>query len=107
MCAPGPLPLQDWFQQRYEWDLLSVRGLWAFGPDVQGPNVLLDDSLSTETDKNLLNAVRDSVIQVRAVHTYIGMLHKLHLAGMRPACKVLGTRLTGLGIAAFASRSSQ
>lgn len=60
-----PWSLQEWFQQRYEWDLLAVRGLWAFGPDVQGPNVLLDDSLAAETDKGLLNAVRDSVIQVR------------------------------------------
>ncbi|KAG2486973.1 hypothetical protein HYH03_014346 [Edaphochlamys debaryana] len=59
----GRKQLTDWFQTRYEWDLLAVRGLWAFGPDVQGPNVLLDDSLAAETDKGLLNAVRDSVIQ--------------------------------------------
>ncbi len=32
---------------------------------VQGPNALLDDSLAGETDKGLLAAVRDSVIQVR------------------------------------------
>ena len=42
-----------------------MRGLWAFGPELQGPNVLLDDSLAAETNKGLLNAVRDSVIQVR------------------------------------------
>ncbi|GLC44572.1 hypothetical protein PLESTB_001320500 [Pleodorina starrii] len=59
----GRKQLTEWFQTRYEWDLLAVRGLWAFGPDVQGPNVLLDDSLAAETDKGLLNAVRDSVIQ--------------------------------------------
>ena len=42
-----------------------MRGLWAFGPERNGPNVLMDDTLAGEVDKNLLNAVRDSVIQVR------------------------------------------
>eukprot|EP00798_Chlamydomonas_sp_ICE-L_P019957 gene19957-26665_t len=55
--------LQDFFTSKYEWDLLAVRGLWAFGPERNGPNVLLDDTLAGEVDKNLLNAVRDSVIQ--------------------------------------------
>ena len=41
-----------------------MRGLWAFGPDRQGPNVLMDDTLAGEVDKNLLNAVRDSIVQV-------------------------------------------
>jgi hypothetical protein len=56
---------QDFFTSKYEWDLLAVRGLWAFGPDRQGPNVLMDDTLAGEVDKNLLNAVRDSIVQVR------------------------------------------
>lgn len=59
----GRKQLTEWFQTKYEWDLLAVRGLWAFGPDTQGPNVLLDDTLASETDKGLLNAVRDSIIQ--------------------------------------------
>ena len=59
-----PLSSQDFFTTKYEWDLLAVRGLWAFGPDRQGPNVLMDDTLAGEVDKNLLNAVRDSIVQV-------------------------------------------
>jgi U5 small nuclear ribonucleoprotein component len=31
--------------------------------DMQGPNILLDDTLSIEVDKNLLNAVKDSIVQ--------------------------------------------
>ena len=31
--------------------------------DIQGPNIILDDSLSVEVDKNLLNAVNDSIVQ--------------------------------------------
>lgn len=55
--------LQDFFTTKYEWDLLAVRGLWAFGPERSGPNVLLDDTLAGETDKALLGAIRDSVVQ--------------------------------------------
>ncbi|MEW5309265.1 MAG: hypothetical protein WDW38_001161 [Sanguina aurantia] len=55
--------LQEWLSNKYDWDLLAVRGLWAFGPETQGPNVLMDDTLSGETDKGLLNAVRESIVQ--------------------------------------------
>lgn len=53
----------DFMQSRYGWDLLSARSIWAFGPDKQGPNILLDDTLPSEVDKNLLNAVKDSIVQ--------------------------------------------
>ncbi|GMP68017.1 hypothetical protein CsSME_00027783 [Camellia sinensis var. sinensis] len=53
----------DFFQTKYDWDLLAARGIWAFGPDKQGPNILLDDTLSSEVDKTLLNAVKDSIVQ--------------------------------------------
>jgi translation elongation factor EF-G len=47
----------------YEWDPLAARSVWAFGPVVDGPNLLLDDTLSGEVDKNLMAAVRDSIVQ--------------------------------------------
>jgi U5 small nuclear ribonucleoprotein component len=40
--------LGDFFQANYDWDLLAARSIWAFGPDRQGPNVLLDDTLPSE-----------------------------------------------------------
>eukprot|EP00884_Botryococcus_braunii_P000125 jgi/Botrbrau1/10112/Bobra.20_2s0019.1 len=55
--------LGDFFQTKYDWDLLAARSIWAFGPDRDGPNILLDDTLPSEVDKNLLNAVRDSIVQ--------------------------------------------
>ncbi|XP_020109365.1 110 kDa U5 small nuclear ribonucleoprotein component CLO-like isoform X2 [Ananas comosus] len=55
--------ISDFFQKRYDWDLLSARSIWAFGPDKQGPNILLDDTLPSEVDKHLLNAVKDSIVQ--------------------------------------------
>ena len=37
--------------------------IWAFGPDRNGPNILLDDTLPSEVDKGLLAAVRESIVQ--------------------------------------------
>jgi len=53
----------DFFQQHYEWDLLAARSIWAFGPETNGPNVLVDDSLPGEVDKKLLGSAKESLIQ--------------------------------------------
>lgn len=55
--------LGEFFQTKYDWDLLAARSIWAFGPDVTGPNILVDDTLPSEVDKGLLNMVKDSIIQ--------------------------------------------
>lgn len=52
------------FREKYEWDILAARSVWAFGPDnARGPNILMDDCLPTEVDKSLLGTIRDSVVQ--------------------------------------------
>ncbi|XP_020611466.1 116 kDa U5 small nuclear ribonucleoprotein component-like [Orbicella faveolata] len=55
--------LGEFFQTKYDWDLLAARSIWAFGPDNSGPNILVDDTLPSEVDKSLLNTVKDSIIQ--------------------------------------------
>ena len=55
----------EFFQTKYDWDVLAARSIWAFGPDKQGPNILLDDSLPSEVDKSMLSSIRESVVQVR------------------------------------------
>jgi len=55
--------LGDFFQNKYDWDILAARSVWAFGPDEKGPNALLDDTLPGEIDKSLLNAVKESIVQ--------------------------------------------
>ncbi|CAD5332649.1 unnamed protein product [Arabidopsis thaliana] len=55
--------LGDFFRTKYDWDLLAARSIWAFGPVKQGPNMLLDDTLPTEVDRNLMMAVKDSIVQ--------------------------------------------
>eukprot|EP01041_Mallomonas_annulata_P009871 gene9871-20536_t len=53
----------EFFQSKYEWDLLAARSVWAFGPDSNGPNILVDDTLPSEVDRIVLNTIRESVIQ--------------------------------------------
>lgn len=48
---------------KYEWDLLASRSVWAFGPDAQSPNIFMDDTLAGEVNKPLLQTVRDSIVQ--------------------------------------------
>lgn len=40
--------LGEFFQTKYDWDLLAARSIWAFGPDSSGPNILVDDTLPSE-----------------------------------------------------------
>ena len=57
----------EFFADKYGWDLLASRNVWAFGPDgATGPNALLDDTLPTDVDKTLLAAgagAREHVVQ--------------------------------------------
>jgi len=39
---------EKFFEEKYQWDLLASRSIWAFGPNDNGPNILLDDTLPSE-----------------------------------------------------------
>lgn len=41
------------FQEKYQWDLLASRSIWAFGPDENGANILLDDTLPSQVCKSV------------------------------------------------------
>src|SRR3954451_9090503 len=58
-----PKDIAKFFEENYSWDVLAARSIWAFGPDENGPNILMDDTLPTEVDKKLLSSVRDSIRQ--------------------------------------------
>ncbi|TBU62151.1 Calreticulin family-domain-containing protein [Dichomitus squalens] len=51
------------FEEKYQWDLLASRSIWAFGPDDSGPNILLDDTLPSQVDKKLLGTVKEHIKQ--------------------------------------------
>ena len=48
----------EFFQTKYEWDLLAARSIWAFGPDVRGPNILVDDTLPSEVEQSYIHKVQ-------------------------------------------------
>ncbi|KAJ1514196.1 U5 small nuclear ribonucleoprotein component [Coelomomyces lativittatus] len=54
---------QKKLEEEFDWDVLASRSIWAFGPDNRGPNVLMDDTLPTEVDKNILYTVKESIKQ--------------------------------------------
>lgn len=49
-------------KKEFGWDALSARSVWCFGPDdLQNPNILIDDTLESETDKKLLYSLKDTI----------------------------------------------
>lgn len=62
------------FEEKYEWDKLAARSIWAFGPEDQSPNVLVDDTLPSTTDKKKLKTVQESIKQGFAWATREGPL---------------------------------
>eukprot|EP01063_Lacrimia_lanifica_P035730 TRINITY_DN689_c0_g1_i1.p1 TRINITY_DN689_c0_g1~~TRINITY_DN689_c0_g1_i1.p1 ORF type:complete len:966 (+),score=430.56 TRINITY_DN689_c0_g1_i1:72-2969(+) len=55
--------VRTFFEEKYGWDTLAARSVWAFGPDTSGPNVLLDDTIASETNRKGLLSIKDSVVQ--------------------------------------------
>lgn len=53
----------QFFEEKYDWDKLASRSIWAFGPDEMGPNILQDDTLPSQVDKKLALTVRDGIQQ--------------------------------------------
>lgn len=53
----------QFFEERYDWDKLASRSIWAFGPEEMGPNILQDDTLPSQVDKKQLGTVRDAIRQ--------------------------------------------
>mmetsp|Transcript_12614 Transcript_12614/g.18871 ORF Transcript_12614/g.18871 Transcript_12614/m.18871 type:complete len:983 (+) Transcript_12614:67-3015(+) len=55
--------IADFFQDKYDWDILAARSIWAFGPDSTGPNIFIDDTIASEVDKTRLSSVKQSIVQ--------------------------------------------
>eukprot|EP01094_Clydonella_sp_ATCC50884_P003846 TRINITY_DN12958_c0_g1_i1.p1 TRINITY_DN12958_c0_g1~~TRINITY_DN12958_c0_g1_i1.p1 ORF type:complete len:1016 (+),score=327.51 TRINITY_DN12958_c0_g1_i1:110-3049(+) len=61
--SQGKPTVAKFFKERYEWDLLAARSIWAFGPEHNGGNVLVDDTIPTEVNRSLLTSIKPSVVQ--------------------------------------------
>ncbi|KAK4954446.1 hypothetical protein LTR10_007877 [Elasticomyces elasticus] len=51
------------FEEKYGYDLLASRNIWAFGPEEMGPNLLVNDTLPGEVDAKVLRGVKDGIKQ--------------------------------------------
>jgi U5 small nuclear ribonucleoprotein component len=58
-----PKLLKTFLETKYDWDILASSNVWAFGPETYGTNALINDSLPTATNQEVLSRVRQSVVQ--------------------------------------------
>lgn len=65
-CSGQPEERQHtsiFLQEKYNWDLLGSRSVWAFGPEDNSPNLFLNDTLPSEVDTRHLETAKESIIQ--------------------------------------------
>lgn len=55
--------VDKFFKRRYDWDDLACRSIWAFGPETNSTNILLNDTLPYEVDSKLLHEVKAPIVQ--------------------------------------------
>lgn len=53
----------EFFHTKYQWDILASRSVWAFGPESNGANILLNDTIPTQVDRQRLASTKESIIQ--------------------------------------------
>lgn len=54
--------MDKFFKKNYGWDDLTCRSIWAFGPEVDSTNLLLNETLPYEVDSKLLTSIREPII---------------------------------------------
>lgn len=78
--------IDKFFTKRYNWDYLSCRSIWAFGPETYSTNILLNDINSTDVDANtweLLPAVREPIVKAFHWTTREGPLCEEPIRGVK------------------------
>jgi elongation factor 2 len=65
--------------EKYNWDVTEARKIWAFGPNTNGPNVLVDCTKGVQ----YLNEIKDSVVAGLQWVTKEGVLTQENMRGIR------------------------
>jgi len=65
--------------EEYGWDVTEARKIWAFGPNTNGPNVLVDCTKGVQ----YLNEIKDSMIAALQWVTKEGVLTQENMRGIR------------------------
>lgn len=75
--------IDKFFKKRYDWDDLVCRSIWAFGPETNSTNVLLNDTLPYEVDEKLLEEVKAPIVQAFQWTTREGPLCEEPIRGVK------------------------
>jgi len=65
--------------EKYGWDVAEARKIWAFGPNTNGPNVLVDVTKGVQ----YLNEIKDSIVAGLQWVTKEGVLTQENMRGVR------------------------
>jgi elongation factor 2 len=65
--------------EKYNWDVTEARKIWAFGPNTNGPNVMVDCTKGVQ----YLNEIKDSVVAGLQWVTKEGVLTQENMRGIR------------------------
>lgn len=65
--------------EKYEWDVTEARKIWSFGPNTNGPNVLVDVTKGVQ----YLNEIKDSMIAALQWVTKEGVFAQENMRGIR------------------------
>ncbi|KAL0480328.1 protein synthesis elongation factor 2 [Acrasis kona] len=68
-----------YLSEEYGWDVDQARKIWTFGPDTQGPNVVVDATKAVQ----YLNEIKDSVVAAFQWATKEGVLCDENMRGIR------------------------
>jgi len=65
--------------QKYQWDATEARKIWAFGPDTNGPNILVDTTRAIQ----YMAEIKDNVVAGFGWVTRQGVLAQEQMRGVR------------------------
>jgi elongation factor 2 len=65
--------------EEYGWDVTEARKIWAFGPNTNGPNVIVDTTKGVQ----YLNEIKDSIVAALQWVTKEGVLTQENMRGVR------------------------
>lgn len=75
--------IDKFFRRRYNWDDLICHSIWAFGPETNSTNILLNDTLPYEVDEKLLEEVKAPIVQAFQWTTREGPLCEEPMRGVK------------------------
>ena len=68
--------------EKYEWDVTEARKIWSFGPNTDGPNILVDTTRAIRSLESTLDGEMQLPIIALTAHALADEKQKLLKVGM-------------------------